>query len=466
MSLTFLGLPNNLFAKSYVDLSTPHGDEPDGLEASFLKTEEPSDVARIPTLDPKHTYWKYNTNLIGSTISGLAVVNHNLTPGSLIRYSGDTTAANFAIPITEAPNAVVSSSNITGGITNVDEDIDSPDGLQIVPTVTTAVWNVVLSWGALISLPKQGFSMAFFVLRMQRKFSGAGATNPTTYPVLEVELREGGSLVETLGRRIVTSTDSVGQIFIFGFDPGSLADPSGTNIEIKISCTTGLSPSGGQYAALESVALYYEPDGADYDFDSGWIVIPETGSLDAPTKSTHYLPETAWTGVVAGVVKFISDQSEHDPLLTASGAALIGLVENFPSTYVEAGVLLAGDKFELSTGIQPEGPQVNVEIEEVVGRTLGGQTYGADSFRFRMCEPTPIVVNRAEKDFLMDNVAWRRGHSGAFYVILETGTSLERQVFTSFWATLKSVSTPRQISTWHPGDEVKYNMTIAFEEKL
>lgn len=465
MAMTFLGLPN-ILSEDYVTFSTDGfaGLVPAGLEASYLKTEEPSEITRLALLDPKHTHWLFDLAGVQKDFSGFALVNHNLAPGSLVRFQSESRTL-----YTQAPNAIVSSTNITGTVTNVDEAIDSPDGNIIEPTNKANSWEVHFGWAALSVTPKLGSHMGQIVLRMKRNFTGAGADNPLTYPKLTIDLQQSGGTVRALGTRAVTSTDTNGQIFIYTFDFSELAAPDGSNIEVGVTCTSGTSASGGQYATLESIALYYEDENQSLDKDSLWIEIPEPDSMDlAPTKSIHYLTSDEWTSISGGVIRIISDQSLHDPPTThipIPTRVPVGGIRTFPVTYIDVGVAVGSGRTEMLTGIQSEGPQVNVEIEEIVGNTLGGQTYGADSFRRRVCEATSIVVNRAEKDFLM-KLLWERGHSGAFYIILETGVTFERQLFTAFWATLKSLSTPRQLSAWHPGDEIKYSMTIAFEEKL
>lgn len=474
MGLTLIGVRENVLAQDYCTISTDGFAEPAGLEASNLKTQEPSEVARIATLDPKHTVWRFDLSSVEATFDGFALVNHNLLPGDYVRFTARSLTSSDFDEHQTAPNAIAASTNITGAVTDVDEAIDTPDGALIEPTTKTSDWTARFSWPNLTGIPLPGTARGQFVLRMIRKYTGAGAANPVvTYPKLTVDLYEAGVLKLSLGWRAVTSLDTTGQIFIFPFNPNLLTTATGADIECVVTCTPGISGVTGslffgQYAAMDTLSLYHESlTGAGGPLSSDWIQIPEPGGKEAPTKSIHYAASVPLDFVISGRVWVLSDGTVKNPKTRlVDGAVAKGIIKRDPQTYVEAGVWAGGPKFELSTGIQQDGPQINVEIEEVVGRTLGGQTYGADSFRFRVCEPTTIVVNREEKDFLLDYLAWQRGHSEAFYVILETGVSIARQVFTSFWATLKSLSTPRQISRWDPEDEVKYTMTIAFEEKL
>lgn len=473
MAMTLLGLPN-ILSKPYSIFSTDGfaGLEPVDMGPSLLKTEEPSEVARLNSLDPKHTVWSFDLSEVESDFSAFSVVNHNLVYGDYIRFTGRNFGAfTDIVRLQTAPNAITAPSNITGSVTNVDEAIDTPDGLVIEPTTKTSSWSVRFTWPT-FAVPMLGTARSQFVLRMIRRFTGAGETNPTTYPKLTVNLYEEGVLIRQLGWRAVTSTATEGQIFIFPFDIDELTDSTGANIECEIVCTPGLSLSGGQYTVVESLSLYTESviEGGttsnDEVFNSGWIQIPQTGSVNPPTKSIHFMTPILWSNIVDGKIWIMSDGAIKDPTLRITDSAIaVGVIDTEPLTYVEAGVICGGDIFELSIGIQSEGPQINVEIEEISGNTLGGQSYGADSFRRRICDPTSIVVSREERDFLLDYIAWQRGHSEAFYIILEPEVTLERQLFTSFWGTLKLLSTPVQLMM-EQNDVAMYRMTIAFEEKL
>lgn len=467
MALTLLGVPENPLSKPYCVWTTNGiaGVTVAETEPDYLRTEEPSEVAHIITLAPERTAWYFDLSGLQLDFDGFGLVNHNLSPGSLIRFIGNDITA----PIEQPPNVLAASSNIVGGVINVDEDVYLPDGLQVVPSITTSNWDARFTWGDLSAVPRLGANMGQLIVRAKLNFAGI-STTAKTYPKLTCDLYESGSLVRSLGWRAITSIADNGQVFVFPFNFAELVAPSGANIECKITCEPGWDAQEESelslYATMDTLALGYEDSGVVLSMDTGWIEIPEPGSIKTPTKSIHHLLSSQWTNVRKGTFRILTDQSIHDPTIQSIFPFSIpaGLFDTLPPSYVEAGVAIGSTKFELSIGIQSEGPQTGVEVEEITGNTLGGQTYGADSFRRRVCEPTSIVVTRAEKDFLM-RLFWEHGHSGAFYVILETGTTLVQQLFTSFWSTLKSLSKPRQMMLQGDG-EAKYNMTIEFEEKL
>lgn len=375
-------------------------------------------------------------------------------------------------PVAQAPNAMPTFTNVTGGVTNVDEAIYSPDGLFVAPTTVTSPWDCRFTWGALAHTPLQGLAMAQFVVRVQLFGNGAGLTSPSTYPKLTVTLDESGSLVLNLGSRAVTETG--GQILIFPFDPAVLADPTGANIEMSLGCSIGQSASGNTYAKLESVALYYEwvlpgPD-------TKWIASPlSTFGIEAdgpqPTKSVHYFPaaSTGWDDLLSVNVRILDDGCVDNPHVfapTATGVP-VGLIPRRPDGFVQAGVFCAGGVIEPDLGIKNgEGPAVRILTEGVPGMTMGGQTFGADQFRRRSCEMVDFYTSRNEANEIMDRIVWRKGQSGAFYVALEPEVAGQYQMFSSFWTTAKDHSPPRKRGRYKATGEMGFIMGLSFEEKL
>jgi len=467
----FLGFPNHT-SESYAEYATTGAAslEPAGMEVDFLGTEEPSELARLTSLDPANTQWAFGTSLIASQIDGLSLINHNVTGGGQIRFVGATTSIDggFVIPTKVSPNTIVSSTNITGGVTNVDEDIYVPDGLVMTPTVNTTGWTVRLKWPSLAgTIDTQTHAMCI-VLRARRRFSGAGATSPTTLPTIEVSIVWEPTLpiLSTLGSRAITNSDSGGQILIFPFSRSNI--PNTTDFQVYISSTPGLSASGGQYAELESIRVYYDTITASTPpYDSGWITIPEDTrrSPKRPIQSLHYFPSTPWTGVLGYGVLIRSDQAEHTLLSTGAGRVPASSIPTDPDTFVQAGVLCAGVAVSLADGrTAPYAPPTKIVTEDVVGTTGPGQTYGASAWSRIVSEPIEFLVTRDELLFLQGQIAWRRGHSGAFYIALESGVDLADQEFSGFWCTVSEVSAP----AWAGNDSGvdMYTVSLTFEQKL
>lgn len=468
--MKLLGFPNHT-SQNYAEFAVIDPSvEPVLMSITRLGTEEPTERARLITLDPAFSQWGFGTSLISSTIDGITLVNHNVTDGGEVRFIGVDTDVDgaFVIPTKTAPNSIVSSANITGGVSDVDEDIFTPDGLAIVPTNTALDWNVRLKWPTLSgTIDPQNHAMCI-VLRSKRAFTGAGATSPTTLPTIEVSLvlNPGPPVVLTIGRRAVTNTASDGQILIFPF---SLADfPDVTDFQVYINGTPGLSVSGNQYATLETIRVYYDTITlSSPTHDSGWISVVADALLapPQPVRNVHYIPDTPWTGVLGYGVMIRSDQAQHSLLTTGAGRVPASSVPTDPVTFVQAGVVCAGEMIELSGGIVGYGaPPTKIEVEEVSGFTHQGRTYGSDAFRRVVSEPVTVLVTRAELILLQAQTAWRRGRSGAFYVIMEPGASAANQEFSAFWATLRDMSVP--IWAGNDGTTDMYTLTVQLDQKL
>lgn len=464
-NLTIFGVPNygSLPYTTYGNTATV-GIVPAGYEAAYLKTEEPSETSRITTLDPKDTQWVWDL-VAPSQIVGMGIVNHNLFRGSQVRWiSPITTVHTYEIL---APNATVSSSNVVGNHLDVDESVSSPDVNGIQPSSTSMEWSINFGFPTPGSAPILGADMACVVLRARRVVvSGVEALSPK----LTVELFESSVPKQNLGYRALKSTVAGGQVYIFPFDYAALSSPSGVNIQIKVTCAPGMNTIGGvsAYGVLEVLNVYSDP--LAYANDTRWITVETEDQLQnviEPTKSIHYIPSATWSAT-KGVLLIRSDQSNHEVPLNAPtfGSPINNPLLLDSLTYVEVGVAPIGSGLTLATGMTVGGgPSYNVMIEDLnSGFTLGGQSYGASSWRRRNTPPIELIVTRAELKILQQ-IAWTKGHSGSFYVVLEPDIDPTWQKFSAFWATLKNLTEPHQINYAADGTAT-YRVTVEFEEKL
>lgn len=472
-NVTILGLPND-GAQAYTTFGTNiAGTPPAGLEAFYLGTEEPSERSRIPTLDPLNTQWLASTSGIQREIDGLSIVNHNFRAGSQVRFLGGTYTG--IIQYTQAqlsPNAIASSTNLAGVVGNIDETISAPDGLIVGPSTTIADWNVRVSFPNFSPIPLLGYSRACFCLVVHLVSAGGDLT----YPRLDCELWENGVKISSLGWRAVSQAT---QILTFPFDFASLPGHiDGRDLECKILATEGGTGVGLTYCTLDALVVYYETatpaSGADYlahGWDSGWIDVPGDvrPSQSQPTRSIHYIPTTPW-GVTSGPAAFVlmvrADNTTHNPLnpglLVPAGATIV-----FPDTYVQAGVWCFGAGLICSSGAKNDLKYFTPASQNLgQGQTIFGQTYAADEFRWRAGEPINLIVTRDELKTLQDQLGWRRGHSGAFYVALEPDVDISYQVFSSAWCTLISMSTPQELGAYRQDGQMLYTITVQFQEKL
>lgn len=453
----FLGFPN-LIGKPYCTVSLVPGYagiEPAGMEVSYLKTEEPSDKTRIATLDPLVTRWICAlTKGSDREVGGLSAINANLSAWGMYRVSVGQPAYQDL-----APTSIISSSNMSGAVTDVDEVAFSPDGLFMAPTATTSPWSVRLGGYATPTVPPTtGAYRAFAVVRVVLQ-----GVPILLYPKLSVSLFQSGTVVSVLGTRAVTQT--AGQLFIFAWDPTVLTDSTGANLRLNLAFDNG---DNGCYAKLDLARLYVES--TNLSQDSGFLASPWAGYSDKdikpPTISLPYFPPSPWTNVSNITLMLIDDQVEHDPDV---GSAAVGVpVNNIDTTtidnYVEVGRFDAGEAIFLSIGLtQDQTPAAEVNIQGTSGSTLSGQSFGSDLWRRRETTPLELVVTRNEGLTLMQRIAWEKGNTGAFYIAFEPDSQLEYQIFTNYLATLEGRMSMRRKSF---GESGLFIVSGVFVEKL
>lgn len=455
----------NMIARSSTSVTAASGATvPAGFEASYLQTEEPSDRARISGLDPLYTRWRADFNGLLRDVGGIGLVNSNLSPTGRYRVLSQSNTAPGIHTGTLAPNALAASTNVTGGVTDVDEPVSAPGSNYITPTTTTSNWTARFSFPTPAVPPRTGANMVQFGL-----FVALGGTPPSSptqsYPGISLALYESAVLKAQLGWCAVTA--AAGQVLIFPFNITQLADATGTNLEVLVSGFPGTS----NYAKLGALAFYYEDSAEVFTYDSGWLSSPLEGYSDLdgpqPTRSLGVWPASTIDDAGGVEVQFMDDQTDHYTSGSPDAVQLPKVTQSI-SGYVELGVVAAGPGVFLSKGFRNgSGPAGRVLVEERGGNSEGGQTYAADSFR-RRGESGELIGTRDEILTIKDRVAWRRGHSGAFFFAAEPDISQARQLFTSGWWTARcGDDRPEPSARYDSGDGTMFwSMSIELEEKL
>lgn len=465
-NIAFIGLPN-WTKENFVVISTTGASNlvPSGMEAAYLKTEEPSELSRLASLDPQHTQWSFDTSGVALTIDGIGVVNHNIAGDGQIRFMANTNGGSVISPSIARPNSITPVDNVTGAYTDIDEDIYTPDGSVLSPTNTALIMSVYVDFETPTATLKGGDDLLCFVIVAKRVYTGAGATSPTTIPKLTCYLQEGGSAIRNMGTRAISSTSN--QIFIFPFSKSELGTATGAAIQAGIFVSPGTSASGASHGVVDTVALYYERTVVS-GFDSGWLTIPadEYPSPIRPVQHIQYIPDTPWENVLGYNVLIRSDQAIHDPLSTNMGGEIpVGVIPKNPDQFVQVGVAPAGIGIYPANDAQFVGiPPTRLLIQEVRADGWAGQTYGYDAWKRIETDVIELLVTRVELLSLQDQLPWRRGYSGAFLVAINPSDPLAEQTFTSFWCTLLEMSAPTWAGTISGTDH--YTVTIRLVQKL
>lgn len=413
-----------------------------GMEHYLLKTEEPSEVARLSSLHPLNTEWRFYSYSYQFDLSGFALINVNLSDGALYRVVVPDVTAPVGVSRTEvAPNAESGGFNKSGTVADVDEPLTALDSNSMNPAVIDQQWGTTFSWGVMPFTPSTGQNMAYFVLAVRLIGSPFDF-----YPSAQVELKESGVLKRDLGYKAVSELS--GQVLIFPFDPSELADPGLSNVEITVTFQPGDNLS---YCRLEALALGIENPASGLRYDSGWRSVPfsffsTNKDSPQPVKNIdHWLDEPV-TGVTILQVLFMDDQTELNPELSSApppgfhpGVSVASL-HQIPEGYIQAGHAVAGESIDPEPGLEGRSPyRSGVKVVQSEGNTIGGQSYGSDVIKSRTLEEINISCSRNVALTLMDRIGWRRGESGPFYVAVEPDIDAKFRLFTSFFCTARGI---------------------------
>ncbi len=225
-------------------------------------------------------YWGwYGFSLTGKTITQVRV-----------RY--DAWADPSSVTEDEAPTVLVTQTNLTGAVTDIDDDPDSPDGLwlEYITNDVDTVTLVDFDTPSTITTLSGTQTMKVWV----RKQPGTG--NPDAY----VDLYESGSKIST----IVTTTSitsSSGQLLTGTFDASVLADPTGADVQTYVyGEAAGGGPSSRATVEIGAIRWYAAGEGAvddqirvDVSWDNG-------GTWSSQQTTTLTSSETAyWYDVTA-----------------------------------------------------------------------------------------------------------------------------------------------------------------------
>lgn len=475
---TFLGL-TNILGRSATSVSALF-DEVVDLEGRYLKSEEPSDIARIPTLNPTRSFWKIGLGYTLNRFDGFAAVNSKLSPDGLWRVVGSS-QVDGAIRI-NVPTSIAASTNITGGVTNIDENLASPgpDGNYIVPTVVTSDWSVTLNIpttgtvsGSDLVLAGSNRSIFILYVKLFEQFSEP-VSSVALYPKITVKLKQSGVVIRELGHRAVTETNS--QYLLFSFDIAE-TDNSGS-VQCEISQSVGLNGNGNAlFFGLDAVNLLTEA--VDFDFDTGWMSneahvwsYPSDGPKANPILQKFLNAPVQLTSLA---LWYQDDQTIHDPNTSGdettpapvTSGVPAALISTFPKSYIDTGVLLGGPKLTLTNGLRVNN-SFAPRTMQVDGQSITGQTYGADAFRQLIGPPVELTVTREEGLIILDRVGMRRGKSGAFFVAHDPSLPAAYQVFSSAYVTCAEIGgmEPIQPQQYTADNQMLFTIRLRFEEKL
>jgi hypothetical protein len=151
------------------------------------------------------------------------------------------------------PDAVLTATNLTANIANLDEGVDNFDGVYATNNGANANTLLVLSFPTPSGDLTLGSGLQTFRARIRK--NATGGNNPT----VRIEVRESGTIRANSGNTTVTSLTGVD--ITFTWDASVLALQTGVDVEIGIAQQAG--GAGGNAANRR----WIEIDTADWTAD-------------------------------------------------------------------------------------------------------------------------------------------------------------------------------------------------------
>lgn len=392
-----LGAPNVLLGASAFYDSTPAASMP----ISNLFNEEPSKLFRITEAS---TYfdktWVTALCSAASPVDAVVWGNHNAATGATFRIMCYDDGVSLYGCKAVTPDALVSSTNLTGVVGDIDDDPLSPDVNNLGPTVsgldTMALVGFVVFPGG--HVPATGANSQCVLLNVYRNSSSG------TAPKVTVKIYESGVL---RGSTSVTNQDVTsvgGEVIRAYWDGALLTDTTGASFEVRVEGTAGSVASVGIKAIRP--LMYYMSGTATLLGDSGWQAVPLPSSdplwgstlatEQLPMKNIHYVFGSQLSGVLSIVIT-LRDAANSAPM--------------------QAGYMIAGPKLTL-TRDAVYGPVFQVVDPSTRGETAGGQFYGSSFRRKRRLFTTFSSLTSAEAVSLCERIDWLKGKTGAVFVSL------------------------------------------------
>jgi hypothetical protein len=145
-----------------------------------------------------------------------------------------------------APDTLITQTNLTGSITDIDDDPDSPDGNWLTADDDGTDTVCLVGFAAPVGALTDGADLQEFKAQVRRSASGG------TDPDVDLALFESGSLVRTISTGTTITSDS-GQIVTATWNANELAG-DGTNAEFRIlGNRSGGSPAGRRTVEIGAV---------------------------------------------------------------------------------------------------------------------------------------------------------------------------------------------------------------------
>lgn len=151
-----------------------------------------------------------------------------------------------------APDAINDSTNLTGSVTDIDDDPDSPDGSWLTATSAGAATSCRVGFPTPSGVPNTGAGLQQFRLWLRKHASGGNN------PGCQIRLQEGTTVLSTLAS--ITITSNTGELFTANWDASLLGTADGSACEVRVIQLSGHTGGGSarsmEYGAVEWIVDY------------------------------------------------------------------------------------------------------------------------------------------------------------------------------------------------------------------
>lgn len=151
----------------------------------------------------------------------------------------------------QSPDAILASTSLSGAVTDIDDDPDSPDGNWLTAPGNNNNTDVRVSFPTPSGNPTTGSGLQQFKIWVRK-------TNHSTDPTVAIELWENGTLLGVLTSGVGVSS-TTGQLVSVNWDAVNLVTANGSLVECKVIGSVG-SGSPSNRASLEVGAIEWNVD--------------------------------------------------------------------------------------------------------------------------------------------------------------------------------------------------------------
>lgn len=270
----------------------------------------------------------------------------------------------------QSPDAILAQTDLSGAVTDIDDDPDAADGLWLTATNNNVNVDVRVSFPTPTGNPTVGADLQEFRAQV-REFD----TGQTGTPTARIELWENGSLV-----RAGTDVNVIGtnQVISFTWNANELGTADGSLVECKVVGTR----SGGSPGARNTVEVGAVEWNVDYTTGPTTFTQTITGTAVgsasvAPTATFSRVVSAAVIGL-ADLVKQVSKTVSATQIGAASLAPVVTYVRTVSTTVIGV-ASVSGKQVILATISAVAAPVATVTPLLVFGANILATAVGAAS---------------------------------------------------------------------------------------